>query len=57
MKKELPNVTYEISFMNATGKTIKTITRFVKGVLNNGVAKKIAKEEKISYDYWIAKKQ
>jgi hypothetical protein len=57
MGKELSKVAYVISFMNANGKIVKTVTRFVKGVLNNGVVKKIAKEESINYTYWVFKKQ
>jgi len=46
---------YEITFCYANGKIVKSVIRSIRGVLNNGVARRIAKEEKIAFYYWISK--
>jgi len=56
MGRQLSPVAYQIIFYNNTGKIIKRIKRSVKGVLNNGVIRKIAKEEGITFDYWVSEK-
>jgi len=48
---------YEIAFYNSNGNIVKSVNRSIKGVLNNGVARKIAKEEKIVFNYWVSKVQ
>jgi len=50
-------VMYEITFYNANGSIVKSVNRSIKGVLNNGVARRIAKEEKIVFNYWVSKVQ
>ena len=57
MAKQLPKVMYEIAFYNSNGNIVKSVNRSIKGVLNNGVARKIAKEEKIVFNYWVSKVQ
>ena len=57
MAKQLPMVMYEITFYNANGSIVKSVNRSIKGVLNNGVARRIAKEEKIVFNYWVSKVQ
>ena len=55
MAKQLPSVLYEIKYYTANGRIVKSISRSIKGVLNNGVARRIAKEERIVFNYWVSK--
>jgi hypothetical protein len=54
MAKQSPSIVYEIKFYNAKGRIVKSVTRSIKGVLNNGVVRRIAKEEKIVFNYWVS---
>jgi len=54
MAKQLPSIIYEIIFYNANGKIVKSVNRSIKGVLNNGVIRRTAKEEKIVFNYWVS---
>lgn len=54
MAKQLPSKEYEIRYYNANGKIVKSVTRSITGILNNGVARKIAKEEKVVFNYWVS---
>jgi len=56
MGRQLSPVAYQIIFYNNTGSIIRRIERSVKGVWNNGVIRKIAKEERSTFEYWVSEK-